>query len=721
MEITSKALEFLKTEVGNNEKRTIIRFEDFLAELEKEPQRVLRSIFQLFYDMVKTYVGEGKDNYPDDPESIGFMEYDCSRIFVVGAENPFFPDRLFANRFVRQAETLRQGSQQNKMNVYLGPQGCGKSTFLNNILRTFEEYTHTKEGQGFEIFWDIELEKKAVEVPCPSHDHPILLIPKGYRANFLEKLIPDEMNEFKQRLFHEKEYEWALKEEVCTICKSLFWALFDKLGSVDKVLDMVRVRTYLFDRRLGEGISVFNPGDRPTQEFTLTDKQLQRRLDQVFGTNLVKYVFSPQARTNNGIYVLMDIKSHNTDRMLELHNVISEGVHKVAGVEERINSLFMALMNPEDEKKIKEMGAESFQGRIQYNKICYVMEVSTEVNIYHSIFGEQIDAYFLPRVLDNFARVIISSRMKEECAPLREWIPSMGKYNKYCDEAGLLLRMSIYGGVIPPWLSEEDRKKFTEQVRRKIIAEGENEGEKGINGRDSIKLFSEFLSRYGGKVNLINMANTMEFFKHRIGRDKRDEHIPKNFISSLVNWYDYTVLSEVKESLYFYNKEQISEDILHYLLAVNYDIGSKVKCPATGKEIEVTMDFLKLIGSFVIGRDMSNKNAQDFAKDIQKRYAEMMARDRSAKVTESELYQELFNSYTRNLKEKVLQPFIKNDNFKEAVKAFGKRDFETFDTRLKEHVAYMIKNLHEKFGYTEQGAKEICIYVIDNKVAEKFS
>ena len=73
------------------------------------------------------------------------------------------------------------------------------------------------------------------------------------------------------------------------------------------------------------------------------------------------------------------------------------------------------------------------------------------------------------------------------------------------------------------------------------------------------------------------------------------------------------------------------------------------------------------------------------------------------------------------MKEKVLEPFLKNDNFREAIKCFKTDDFKTFDTRLKEHIIHMIKNLVDKFGYTEQGAKEICLYVIDQKLVEKFS
>ena len=49
------------------------------------------------------------------------------------------------------------------------------------------------------------------------------------------------------------------------------------------------------------------------------------------------------AKTNNGIYSIMDIKSHNKDRLMNLHGVISDNIHKVEYIEERINSLFFAL------------------------------------------------------------------------------------------------------------------------------------------------------------------------------------------------------------------------------------------------------------------------------------------------------------------------------------------------------------------------------------------
>ena len=180
------AVDRLRQEMEKKEKRTTISFFQFLEETRNNPQLVLRNIFQLFQDMVKTYVSRGADEYPDDPESIGFVKYDCSKLLADGADNPFFADRLFANRFIRSVEALSQGAQQNKIYIFEGPHGCGKSTFFNNLLRKFEEYTGTKEGRSWEIFWIIDEEiflgtkkekngcvpkqcSQKVEVYCPSH------------------------------------------------------------------------------------------------------------------------------------------------------------------------------------------------------------------------------------------------------------------------------------------------------------------------------------------------------------------------------------------------------------------------------------------------------------------------------------------------------------------------------------------------------------------------
>jgi hypothetical protein len=89
-------------------------------------------------------------------------------------------------------------------------------------------------------------------------------------------------------------------------------------------------------------------------------------------------------------------------------------------------------------------------------------------------------------------------------------------------------------------------------------------------------------------------------------------------------------------------------------------------------------------------------------------------------LTETELYQSLHERYVFNLKEKVLDPFLKNENFRQAIKDFDTEPFKTYDRRIRDDVTFLMTNLGKKYKYTQQSAREICIYVIDNELAAKF-
>jgi predicted Ser/Thr protein kinase len=755
----TKALETLHQYKGNRNRQTELSFTEFLREVMERPERYIRNVTQVYADMVRYFVRDGVDEYRNDPESINYLHYDCSRLFVEGSDRPFFADRLFANRLIRHVESLSVGDQQNKIYIFDGPHGSGKSTFLNNLLCKFEQYANTAEGTRFEVVWRLKMPELAggvhsvatlagklsqllgegpasgegesgvttssdqgetgnwLTLPCPSHDHPLLLIPKEIRRVFLDELLDDD--HFKEQLFNEKKYEWVFREEPCTICLSLYQELLKKEGDPLKVLEYVFARPYVFNRRLGAGISVFNPGDRRSQRNVRTDEEVQRILNGLFSPGgKVPYLYSGYAKSNNGIYALMDVKSHNTERLMDLHNIISDGVHKVDHVEERINSLFFALMNPEDKKVLTDLAA--FSDRIEYVNIPYILDIKTEIEIYREVFGRHIDASFLPRVLHNFARVIVATRLRTKSDAMLEWIQDVDKYELYCDRNLQLLKMEIYTGHIPPWLGEEDVERFTSKRRLKIIAESEQDGWQGLSGRDSIRMFNEFYSRYAREDKLIDMSMLGIFFRKYCKKDKT--FLPMGFLDSLLRMYNYGVLQSVKESLYDYNEEQIARDIQNYLFAVNFEPGTTEICRFTGERLEINETFFQRIESRLM---VPSADAASFRTSVQKAYTsstltQEILRD-NLDITQTTLYLHLHERYIHHLKEKVLDPFLENENFRRAVKEFDQESFKTYDQKIRHDVRFMMTNLQRKFGYTRQGAKEICIYVIDNNLAKIFS
>ncbi|MBC7961673.1 MAG: serine protein kinase PrkA [Steroidobacteraceae bacterium] len=762
MSNVDKAIKHLNRKISEREHCQTIPFDDFLKILAMQPATVVRNVFQCFHDMIKSSVGEGRDEYPDDPESINYVSYDCRNLFVKNTDRPFFADRLFANRLINHVDAMKGSARQNKIYIFEGPPGSGKSTFLNNLLLKFEEYANSDAGRRYEVVWRLDRRILAqinetqmssfvdrlstlldeyelgqaelaemknslhrpgdyVEIACPSHDNPLLLIPKRDRRLFFDDLF--ENDEFKWKLFTNKEFEWVFSESPCTICSSIYEALIQRLPSSMEIYNMIHARPYRFNRRMGEGITVFNPGDKPMKQNIKTNEQLQRKIDTLLGdSNAVKYIYSNFAKTNNGIYTLMDVKSHNAERLLELHNIISEGIHKVEDVEENVRSLFIALMNPEDEKIIE--GFQSFSDRIEYINIPYVMDLNTEVEIYRNIFGKHIDESFIPRVLHNFARAIISTRMKATSEALLEWIGDPMRYGQYCDENLQILKMEIYTGYIPTWVSDEDRKRLTAKRRRRIIDESEEEGVTGFSGRDSIKIFNEFYSAYARKDELISMSALTSFFTK--WRKDLYEMLPDGFLNSLLRNYNYTVLQEVKEALYYYNEEQIARELLNYMFAVSFEMGSVAVCRFTNDKLEINEEFLRSIERRVIGSVVEDNARLLFRRETQKEYAgrtltqEILAEGLDPR--ETGLYRTLHDRYVHNLKEKVLDPFLDNPNFRRAIKDYETDAFKTYDKRIRDDVSFLINNLcGAKFHYTKQSAREVCIYVIDNDLARKFS
>jgi predicted Ser/Thr protein kinase len=708
-----------------------IPMELFLTELGQHPRRALRNIFQLMYDMLHYYIPKGINEYPNDPNSINYIHYDTRNLFVKDTEVPFFADRLLANRLINVFDSLKLGVLQNKMLVFEGPPGSGKSTFLNIFLQKLEHYCSRDEGEMYETVWHLDTSNPgfpAVDigvetqdrrtdnlliVPCPSHDHPIVQIPLEYRRDVLDSIIEDEA--FKHELFHHKEYEWVMTKTACPICSSIYKSLSEKF-TPEEIFEMMYVRRYEFSRKLGEGISVYNPGDQ-LEKNPLSNPELQRWLDKLFkSSNAVSYLYSRLAKTNNGIFAIMDVKSHNVDRVKNIHGIISDGIHKVGTSEETINSLFMTLVNPEDFDVIGE--EKSFRDRVIKIPVPYIRDYTTEVEIYKNSYGRSVFAAFMPRVLTVFAQIIVSSRLNETSDGVHGWIKDSKKYEKICDKNLLLLQMEVYSGTIPSWLKEEDVKSMNRSVRRQIIHEGELQGMKGFSGRDSIEMFNNFLLRYRKPDTLITIEDILEFFETKSYREK----LPDSFLSAVHNLYDYTTLQEVKESMFFYNQQQISADVKNYLYAITVSDETEVESPYTKERITVSEGYFLAIEDRLLGLTATDESCRSFRNDQLRRFvASTLHQIKAGESMElTEQYNDLLKRYNRSLKENVMAPFIKNDNFRRAIKDFDTETFKSYDKRIRSEVTQLFQKLESKFGYSRQGAKQICIYVIDRDLVNRF-
>jgi hypothetical protein len=730
----------------------LLTFDEFIGQLRTHGDLMLRSIFQVFHDMVHHYITDVIDEYPGDAESVGFLKYDLNELFINNTAKPFFADRLFANRLVNLAKSFRMAAAPQKIYVFKGPAGSGKSTFLNNLLDKLETYVRSDEGKLYEIVWRIPVNEKNgpiapqtslyvpstprgserenvrfFEVPCPNHDSPLLMIPVSYRADVIRDVIGKE--DFRKRLFKHKQYQWVFKDEPCTICSSIFNALSERY-SIEEVFRMMHARRYLFNRKQGVGISVFNSGDEVEKVLTKTNEKVQQFLNEFFkDSNKVPYLFSGYASTNQGVRALMDLKARNVQRFLDLHGIISDEVHKVGDIEERIKSLFIVLMNPEDLDHIAKNPREdrpevdtSLKDRIHEILVPYVLDYTTEIQIYNNTYGEQIKLRFMPHVLENFGKTIIASRIKSTPRIIRDWLKDTRMYEKICDPDFLILKMDLYTGIIPDWLSKEDRGGLKAEVRKNILADSEVDGHDGFSGRESLGIFNEFYTRYA-KKRPISMRHLEEFFMDETEHYR--EKIPRDFIKHLIDLYDSLLLKEVKDSMYAYNEDEISRSIINYLVGIVHNIGDTVKNPYLQfEEFLVTADYLDIVERHLVGYSASTSDKEKFRQAAVHEYASVtLSREikvEGKRIQESKQYLDMFSQFTRTARESVLEPYVGNTNFRQAVKEFDTADFEKYDTKIRERVALLFKNLHDKYDYSIECAKVAIVYVLDKNLVEKF-
>ncbi|MBI9036400.1 MAG: hypothetical protein JEZ03_18225, partial [Bacteroidales bacterium] len=125
-----------------------------------------------------------------------------------------------------------------------------------------------------------------------------------------------------------------------------------------------------------------------------------------------------------------------------------------------------------------------------------------------------------------------------------------------------------------------------------------------------------------------------------------------------------------------------------------------------------------------LGLASTDKQRHDFRRNmgsiyISKTLSQQM-RVQGLELNQTEQFSDLFQKYTKMLKENALAPYLENENFRRAILAHGSDNFKTFDKRIQREVNMLLANLKGKFKYNRRNARQISLYVLDNKLAEKY-
>lgn len=702
-----------KKEIGHN--RGTISFLEFAQHAREQPERAMRNIFQYLNDVVYHYLEKKKG------------EYDPDTLFVEGIDKPFFTDNIFLEQFLTSFVHNLSRGQENRFFVLDGDPGSGKSRFVNVILSRAEQYSQVPEGVRYETLWRLQHQgAEPIDIPCPHHDSPFLAIPRNIRKGFIEKLIGDHAKS--KSLLSKAGYSWLLSQEPCSICESISSALQHKGHDLTSIMGMVWAKPYVLNRKLSQGISVYNPGDDVKIDDVIKNEQLENKLNEFFGGSpKINYYYSRLAQTNNGILLLMDLQGANAQRLAKLHSIISDETHRAIDLEEHTKAAFFITRNPrmknDSNKDLEFTEEKAFKDRAIAFPVKYLLNHKREFDLYHSQYGKDLRHGILPGIIEAFAKTIVSSRINNmRSDAVHGIIGSVAdKYKMYSDPNYVLLRMEIFAGSLPSWMSEDDKKRFTKEKIKEIVEEFPEDGTKGISGRDANHYLMTLLNERNRILQKdahtpMGMTTLVRFIRENM----KNTLLKSEFVDALEQSYHYDILQQVNQSLFYLNEENVVADIADYLVALPREGEEPIESPYTQRLIRPSQEFL---GEIERKLDIPQENSKSRREILRKTLARIYQENGTMGFTElceQQLFKDLKDTYMHTIRTNTLKSYHALDTLREAVNDLETGNFQTYEERVRKDVSRMLGNLMRKHEYSKHGAQQIVLYTIDNKLHEKF-
>ena len=164
-------------------------FNDYL-ELVRERPQLARNAFQRLYDMIMSF---GTSRYTEYKKEIKhFTFFDDP---IGGGKDAIFGLDVPLMKFVQVLKAAAMGYGPERRVILLhGPVGSSKSTICRLLKKGLEHYSRTPEGALYTFAWrgedlsgigippELGSERADEAMPCPMHEEPLHLIPRGVSA-----------------------------------------------------------------------------------------------------------------------------------------------------------------------------------------------------------------------------------------------------------------------------------------------------------------------------------------------------------------------------------------------------------------------------------------------------------------------------------------------------------------------------------------------------------
>ena len=730
-------LDWIHKASENNDTQTeVLSFSDYIQIFENDSKNECRPTYEFIRDMLNHY-GVNEDgsyklfqmDHPDCPPVYG-----QNKVQQVLAQNLVnFSEEGFNNKFI----------------LLIGPNGSSKSSIVKKLIKGLEDYSETDKGKLFSFSWifPIEnyikgtlglnstirdtnlvsyayLEDKEISAIMPSElkDHPLLLIPKEYRQEMIEKALQGD-----ERLLESVKKSYLYRGDLSKRNRMIYDALLKNYkGKHQEVLKHIRIERFTISKRYSTSAVTIEPQihvDARMQQITM-DKRLQSLPPSLQSLNL----FSLQGEAvmaNRGVLEYSDLLKRPLDAYKYLLMTMETGSINLQGILTELDIFFIGTSNEIHLAAFKQHpDFNSFKGRFNFVTVPYLLDVRDEEKIYiDQVNGLKDRSHFSPHALNALCLFAIMSRLR---------VCQTKDYNdkKLANIATNLnpLEKALYLANIelPEKLDIESRqilKQGYDEIQSEYVNDSLYEGKFGLSPRDLKHIIYKLSSLHDNVTFVEVLEHLQQLILKKSEYDflnmapQADYHNPGRYLELIkehnLNFFD----RELRNSLGLIDERSYEDYIRRYIENVNALIkGEKIKNTTTGKFIDPDDYFIK---EFEIAINLK-EDAKTYRSLLISKLGAYFLDNQSRPIVYVDVFPDLVNRLQESFRieqKKVIIAISKNLMFFEA--EFSKNISPGQGTPLsdenRQQIRSVLKSLETTYGYSEGAAMSLLNFLIKER------
>ncbi len=723
-------------------------FEDFLGDFIEQPYRFLRTAPQ--------YVLEMFDHYGSREVSRVGRETNRFRLFDpdVGGE---FGEQLVGqeraqNEFYSHLKSFARKGRVDKMILLHGPNGSGKTSFVECVVRALEKFSRTDQGVLLRFNWVFSereehlerigfdraaeeaetgdslalLDEKEISsrISCEMNDPPLFLIPREERRRIVEQAI----ERYDGPVRPDFNYTYFLEGDLCQKCRRIYDALLSAAqGDWMKVIRHVQVERYYISKRYRIGAVSIEP--QGNVDATVQPIQSERHWHlPALLRNLS--LFEPVGDiidANHGILEYSDFLKRPLETNKYLLTTCERGTVNLPHFMAYLDEVIIGTTNEKQLSLFKRSpDFSSFKGRIELIASPYLLMISKEKELYEThiqLFSR--DRHVTPHTAEIAATWAVLTRLRRPdpdnyTGALARVVGELTPYEKAV----------LYDTGEPPTrLTEEEQKALRNGVTElreeyqesegefEGIFSAEYEGRRGASPREMMTMLAfaaenknyECLTPMAVFDSLEALCKDVSLYDFLRLPVDNGYHDAREFLDVARREYIRKVSEEVYNCIGLVDESEYDRFFLEYFRHVKaFESGEKLYNAATNSYEPPNEEMMTSVEKTV---DIS-ESPEEFRSNIMTRIAAWSLDHPQKQIDYHKLFPKIRTALREDFykdRERMLT-LIEQD-----ILRYGSDEFDLLDAEDQKRVHDVLDRMESRYEYCRNCAKDVIAYVLKHR------